>query len=92
MKQPLDYEGWIAENEYGLKVALTEKKEFDVPVFLGRMTLEENSSVSLKDFNFKFHFKIVQLFCMRTHRLKITRGVSERPSREPKKNSYITEP
>ncbi len=48
INDPLDYEGWIAENEYGLKVGLTGKEEFDAPAFLGKMTLEENSSVALK--------------------------------------------
>ncbi|XLS30557.1 hypothetical protein ACJD0Z_06960 [Flavobacteriaceae bacterium M23B6Z8] len=46
MEQPLGYEGWIAENEFGLSVKLQE--EYDVPVFLGKMQLKPNSSVSIK--------------------------------------------
>ena len=54
LKQPLGYEGWIAENEYGLRVALLDHSEegeeattYDVPVFLGKMTLLPNSSIAL---------------------------------------------
>ncbi len=48
LKQPLGYEGWIAENEYGLKVALQDTLTYDVPIFLGEMQLLPNSSVALK--------------------------------------------
>ncbi|MEX0274209.1 MAG: Ig-like domain-containing protein, partial [Flavobacteriaceae bacterium] len=55
IKQPLGYEGWIAENEYGLRVSLLnhaeegqKPTEYDVPVFLGKMTLLPNSSVAVK--------------------------------------------
>jgi len=46
--EPLAYRGWIAENEYGLSVALGEKLSYDAPAFLGTIELEENSSVALK--------------------------------------------
>ncbi|UZO82119.1 hypothetical protein NBT05_06510 [Aquimarina sp. ERC-38] len=46
IKKPMDYEGWIAPREYGLKVKL--KEQVESPAFLGSMTLEKNSSVSVK--------------------------------------------
>ncbi|MEM9327582.1 MAG: hypothetical protein AAGA85_18085, partial [Bacteroidota bacterium] len=46
MEQPLGYTGWIAEDEYGLSVAI--QQEYDVPMFLAKMQLAPNSSVTLK--------------------------------------------
>ena len=53
MEEPLGYEGWIAENEYGLRVSL--QQEYNVPVFLGTMELEENSSVAIKAIDGTFY-------------------------------------
>ncbi len=55
MKQPLGYEGYIAENEYGLKVALGDTLRYDTPVFLGKMELLPNSSVAIKSIDGEFY-------------------------------------
>ena len=44
-EEPMDYKGYIAPNEYGLKVGL--KSDYKTPVFLGEMLLERNSSVAI---------------------------------------------
>ncbi|MDO6515856.1 hypothetical protein [Zobellia uliginosa] len=44
-EEPMDYEGYIAQNGYGLEVGLNSN--YKTPVFLGEMQLERNSSVAI---------------------------------------------
>ncbi|MBD0776981.1 hypothetical protein HPE56_04170 [Maribacter sp. ANRC-HE7] len=44
-EKPMDYEGYIAPDNYGLEVGLNSN--YKTPVFLGEMQLERNSSVAI---------------------------------------------
>ncbi|NJB38191.1 hypothetical protein [Croceivirga sp. JEA036] len=45
LKQPMDYNGYIHQNGYGLQVSLTEA--YSAPVFMGELNLAPNSSVAI---------------------------------------------
>ncbi|OQD43425.1 hypothetical protein BUL40_06230 [Croceivirga radicis] len=45
LKQPMDYDGYIHQNGYGLQVSLTEA--YSAPVFMGELNLAPNSSVAI---------------------------------------------
>ena len=44
-EEPMDYEGYISQNGYGLEVGL--QSNYTTPVFLGEMQLARNSSVAI---------------------------------------------
>lgn len=46
VKGSMGYKGWVAPNTFGLDVSL--KKKYDSPVFLGKLQLENNSSVGIQ--------------------------------------------